>query len=73
MGSDGIGAASALVGLHGFVVRAQVLEAGEWWLAVETTAAVVGCWGCGTRAGGHGRRRVVVRDLPVAGTPVRLV
>jgi hypothetical protein len=30
---------SALVGLDGFVVRAQVLDeaSGEWWLAVETT------------------------------------
>ena len=30
---------SALLGLDGFVVRAQLLdeETGEWWLAVETT------------------------------------
>jgi transposase len=43
------------------------------WLQVETTADVVGCAGCGTRAVGHGRRRVKVRDLPMAGRPVVLV
>jgi transposase len=73
MGSEGSGAVSALMRLDGFRVRAQTLEAGEWWLAVETTAERVGCEGCGTRAAGHGRRRVQVRDLAVAGTPVRLV
>ncbi len=51
----------------------QVLEDGEWWLAVETTADRVGCPACGVRAVGHGRRRVQVRDLPIAGRPVRLV
>ena len=69
-GSDG---ASALFDMDGFVVRAQMLEDGEWWLAVETTVDVVGCPGCGVRAIGHGRRRVQVRDLPIAGRAVRLV
>lgn len=69
-GSEG---ATALVGLAGFVVGAQLLEDGEWWLRVETTADLVGCPSCGTRAVGHGRRRVQVRDLPIAGRPVRLV
>jgi transposase len=64
---------TALLGLDGFVVLAQVEEDGEWWLEVETTADRVGCWGCGTRAVGHGRRRVQVRDLPMAGCPLRLV
>ena len=38
MERDGSGV-SALVGLEGFVVRAQLFEesTGEWWLAVETT------------------------------------
>jgi transposase len=65
--------ATALLGLPGFVVGAQVEVDGERWLHVETTAEVVGCSGCGTRAVGHGRRRVKVRDLPVAGRPVVLV
>lgn len=65
--------ATALVGLSGFVVGVQLLEAGEWWLAVKTTADRVGCPACGVRAVGHGRRRVQVRDLPIAGRPVRLV
>ena len=39
MQRDGSGV-SALVGLDGFVVTAQLLEeaSGEWWLAIETTA-----------------------------------
>ena len=33
----------------------------------------MGCEACGTRAIGHGRRRVKVRDLAIAGEPVTLV
>jgi transposase len=69
-GSDG---ATALFDMAGFVVGAQVLEDGEWWLVIETTADMIGCPDCGVRAVGHGRRRVQVRDLPIAGRPVRLV
>jgi transposase len=69
-GSDG---ATALFDMGGFVVCAHALEDGEWWLLVETTADRVGCRSCGVRAVGHGRRRVEVRDLPIAGRPVRLV
>ena len=65
--------ATALVAMPGFLVGAQDDVDGEWWLYVETTAEVVGCPGCGTRAVGHGRRRVAVRDLPIAGRPVVLV
>lgn len=65
--------ATALVGMAGFVVGAQELCDGEWWLYVETTADVVGCAGCGTRAVGHGRTRSAVRDLPIAGRPTVLV
>ena len=72
MRTEGSGV-TALLGLDGFVVLAQGEEAGEWWLEVETVAARVGCWGCGTGAVGHGRRRVQVRDLPMAGAPVRLI
>ena len=62
MGIDDSGGVTSLVGLDGFVVRAQVHDGEQWWLAVETTADVVGCEACGTRAVGHGRRRVKVRD-----------
>jgi transposase len=65
--------ATALLGMPEFVVGAQVEVVREWWLAVETTADVVGCEACGTRAVGHGRRRVKVRDLPMADRPVVLV
>lgn len=65
--------ATALVGMPGFEVGAQLEVDGEWWLLVQTTEAVVVCAECGTRAVGHGRRRVKVRDLPVGGRPVVLV
>ena len=64
---------SALLGMPGMAVRAQMEVDGELWLAVETTAEVVWCAACGIRAVGHGRRRVKVRDLPVAGRPVVVV
>jgi hypothetical protein len=74
MERDGSGV-SALVGLDGFVVTAQLLheETGEWWLAVETLEERAWCGTCGVRATGHGRRRVRVRDLPLADRPVVLV
>ena len=49
--SDG---ATALFDMAGFVVGAHVLDDGEWWLLVETTADVIGCPDCGVRAVGHG-------------------
>ena len=66
---------SALLGLDGFVVRAQLLDeaSGEWCLAIETTEDRGWCPTCGVRAVGHGRRRVKVRDLPLADRPVVLV
>jgi len=62
---------SALVGLDGFVVCTQLLDeaSAEWWLAVETTEDRAWCPVCGVRAVGHGRRRAVVRDLPLAVDP----
>jgi transposase len=74
MERDGSGV-SALLGLDGFVVCAQLLEesTGEWLLAVETAEDRAWCEMCGVQAVGHGRRRVVVRDLPLADRPVVLV
>ena len=40
---------------------------------METTEDRAWCPTCGVRAVGHGRRRVVVRDLPMADRPVVLV
>ncbi len=65
--------ATALVALPGLVVGAHTLVDEEWWLSVETTAGVMGCSACGTKAVGHGRRRVKVRDMPIAGRPVVLI
>jgi transposase len=65
--------ATALLGMEEFVVGAQEEVDGEVWLLVETTTGVVGCEACGTRAIGHGRRVVRVRDLPAGDRPVVLV
>jgi len=67
------GDASAQVRIEGFVVLSQTEEAGELWVLVETTAAVVGCPSCGVRATGRGRSELQVRVLPAGGRPVRLV
>jgi transposase len=64
--------ASGLLGLDGFQVLAAEVVGGEWQLAVQTAATVVGCIGCGVRAELHGRRTVRVRDLPIGGRPVVL-
>lgn len=74
MRGDGSGRASAvLLGLPDFVVLAAGEVAGEVELLVETTATVTGCRRCGVVAEPHGRRPVLVRDLPAAGRPVVLV
>ena len=62
-----------ILGLDGFRLRAATEDDGELLMLVETTAAVVGCSGCGTRARSKGRRRTKVRDLPVGGRPTVLV
>lgn len=65
--------ASMLFGMPGFFVRAQTRRDDEWWLAVETTQERSACPTCGVFGVGNGRRRVVVRDLPVGGVPVIVV
>jgi transposase len=72
VGQHSSASASRLLGLDGFEVVSAELVGGEWQLAVQTTATVVGCQGCGVRAEAHGRRTVRVRDLPAGGRPVVL-
>jgi transposase len=62
-----------LLGLSGFVLLAVSEYEGELEQAVETTADLVGCPGCGAVAAAHARRPVRVRDLPSAGRPVTLI
>jgi transposase len=71
-GSDAAGVA-ALLGMHGFVVTAQTVRDGEVWLAIETTTTRLACPTCGVFGIGNGRRRVLVRDLPIAGRATVLV
>jgi len=72
VGQHSSASASRLLGLDGFQVVSAELVGGEWQLAVQTTATVIGCVGCGERAELHGRRTVRVRDLPAGGRPVVL-
>jgi transposase len=72
MGQQGSASASRLLDLDGLEVLAAEVAGGEWQLAVQTTATVTGCQGCGMRAELHGRRTVRVRDLPIGGRPVVL-
>jgi transposase len=73
VGQHRTASASRLLGLDGFEVITAEITGGEWRLAVQTTATVVGCQGCGVRAEAHGRRTVRVRDLPIGGRPVVLL
>jgi transposase len=73
VGQQGSASGSLLLDLDGFEIVSAQLAGGEWQLAVQTTATVVGCTGCGVRAEVHGRRTVRVRDLPIGGRPVVLV
>ena len=72
MGQHRSASVSALLDLDGFEVVSAELVGGEWQLAVQTTAMVIGCAGCGVPATPHGRRTVRVRDLPIGGRPVVL-
>jgi transposase len=72
VGQHSSASASRLLGLDGFEVLAAEVVGGEWRLAIQTTAELVGCAGCGVRAEAHGRRTVRVRDLPAGGRPVVL-
>lgn len=73
MGFEASESAVALVGMDGFGLLAAAVVDGELHQLVETTAKVVGCRACGTRAVSKGRRRVRVRDLPAGGRRVVVV
>jgi len=66
-------ATTVLLGLPGFVLLAVSEYEGELEQAVETTADLVGCPGCGAVAQLHDRRPIRVRDLPSGGRPVTLI
>jgi transposase len=66
-------AATAMLGLPGFVLLAVSELGGELEQAVETTSGEDFCRGCGVAAVLHDRRPVRVRDLPVGGRPVTLI
>ncbi len=70
---EGSERAVALVGMDGFRLLAAAEIDSELHQLVETTATVVGCAGCGTRAACKGRRTVRVRDLPAGGRRVVVV
>ena len=72
MHQDG-SAATAMLGLPGFVLLAVSEVDGELEQAVETVPVEEFCRGCGVQAVPHGRRPVRVRDLPAAGRPVTLI
>jgi transposase len=72
VGQHSSASVSGLLDLDGFQLVSAELVGGEWQLAAQTTATVIGCGGCGVRATPHGRRTVRVRDLPIGGRPVVL-
>ena len=65
--------ATALLGLDGFVVGAQLEVDGEWWLAVETTADVTGCEGAAPERWPTGNERSECGTCPMADRAVVLV
>lgn len=66
-------AATAMLGLPGFVLLAVSEHDDELEYAIETSEAVAGCPTCGVLARLHDRRRTDVRDLPAGGRAVTLV
>ena len=66
------GMSAVLLGLPEFVALSASEVAGEAELLVETTVTLTGCPRCGVVAEPHGRRAMLVQDLPAAGRPVAL-
>jgi transposase len=58
------GSSALWFGASGFEVLDVAHSGSELVIAVETTATVVGCAGCGTRARAKDRRWVTLRDAP---------
>ena len=71
--SDATGLAEAMLGLEGFVVLDVREDPDELVIAIESTAVVVGCSGCGVRAQAQDRMTIDIRDLACFGRPTRLV
>ena len=67
-----VSAATAMLGLDGFVVLAVSQRDGELKQAIETASREDFCRGCGVQARLHDRRPTYVRDLPSTGRPVTL-
>ncbi len=70
--SDATGLAEALLGLDGFRVLDVNEGSDELVVTIETSADVVGCGACGTRAEAHDRKAIDIRDLACFGRPARL-
>lgn len=69
----GDGSAGAVwFGAPGFKVLRVLDSEFELVVEVESTATVVGCGSCGTRAKAKDRRWVTLADAPSAGRPVRV-
>lgn len=66
-------AATAMLGLPGFVLLAVSEFEDQVEYAIETRERVTGCPDCGVLAALHDRRRTDVRDLPAGGRAVTLV
>jgi transposase len=64
------GSSALWFGASGFEVLDVARSGNELVIAVETTAAVVGCSGCGTRARSKDRRWVTLRDAPAGDVAV---
>lgn len=62
-----------LVGLPDVRMRGVRLSDGRLEVHIETVRDFTGCWRCGKRAKGKGRRRVRLVDLPTFDRPVVLV
>ena len=70
---EGICFGEAMLQLPGFKILDVKHDPEEMILTVETTASVVGCSECGTRAKPHERRAVSIRDLSCFGRATRLI
>ena len=67
-----VGDGSAWFGASGFEVLDIAEHERELVVSVQTTATVVGCRGCGSRARPKDRRWATIRDAPAAGRAVRV-